>query len=1018
MYASKFKLGRDQAMKSNTKKLFWSTLWIALLPGCQALDGLFELKATQLRILSEPQTLEVGECSAPVEVGRINVLGDPAPLANNISVTLEADGLTFFEDENCLSPMDQVLIEGNSYVSSFYFSGEVSGRIELRALTEGLVAGVQIQTITDPQAEDPTEDDTTTAEDDTPSEEDEGTGASSPWVLFKTQFESSLDGFYVQNEGQDSLQLLAQDGIENTSLSASLTTWGSNLWWLQGVSFPEGTTAPTHFKVTADFLRTNASSSNLLLCADVAYVGDSRIVEGCSSVVTLLDSPETIVAELELDSTRQVSTAYIRVTLDGASSVNFLMDNVVAEWVGGEAPVDTETGVGSDDDTNTDTTEDDTGAESEDSGSVADTDTDTDTGSSTSDFVTGVGGVEAIWANDGGDKVLKHERRALDGASSVSNRVWQNKEIHLFGARNEVVQFNVILEAGDAGAENVSVALKRLEGPSGRVISRENASVDNLYDWTVRPIELFYVRYLQIKGLSALSYETYDERLIPTRMRRPWSGSGIGSGAWGDRPGADRYFPEIAAPIELHPSFKITARENQSIWSDIYLSKDLPAGDFTGVFEVRAGGEGQSVEIPVRVTVLDFELQDTPASKTMVYLGYQDISRRYLGESWPNSGTANAEALKKIRDNHFLMAHRHKLSLIDDHQGPDVWQTQAPRPEWQRRLSGDLFTAQNGYAGPGEGQGNGIFSIGTYGSWSWRGGTQDDMWKNTDAWETWFVKNSPETERFLYLIDESTNYSQTETWANWVLSNPGVGGQLATFATLALPEADANIPSLSIAASWMDVGMKSRWQAAANDFIQSDRKRFYMYNGKRPASGSFATEDEGVALRELPWGQFKKGVHRWFFWESTYYNDYQGGRGNTNVFQTAQTFGGSTTFNSVLGQRGWNSSNGDGVLFYPGTDRTYSEESYGVSGPIASLRLKHWRRGVQDIDYVAAAMKVDPVRTQAIVERMVPKALWEYDVADTSDPTWQRTDVSWSVDPDDWEAARAELAEIILQGQP
>jgi hypothetical protein len=34
-------------------------------------------------------------------------------------------------------------------------------------------------------------------------------------------------------------------------------------------------------------------------------------------------------------------------------------------------------------------------------------------------------------------------------------------------------------------------------------------------------------------------------------------------------------------------------------------------------------------------------------------------------------------------------------------------------------------------------------------------------------------------------------------------------------------------------------------------------------------------------------------------------------------------------------------------------------------------------------------------------------------VEDPNDPTWLLTDISWPTDPDDWEAARAELADII-----
>jgi hypothetical protein len=119
-----------------------------------------------------------------------------------------------------------------------------------------------------------------------------------------------------------------------------------------------------------------------------------------------------------------------------------------------------------------------------------------------------------------------------------------------------------------------------------------------------------------------------------------------------------------------------------------------------------------------------------------------------------------------------------------------------------------------------------------------------------------------------------------------------------------------------------------------------------------------------------------------------------------------------------MGETGWNYLNGDGVLFYPGTDTRFPEESYGVTGPFASLRLKHWRRGIQDVDYLALATEIDPDRTAAIVDRMIPRVLWEYGVEDPEDPTWVLTDSSWSTDPEVWEAARAELADIIEADSP
>lgn len=623
------------------------------------------------------------------------------------------------------------------------------------------------------------------------------------------------------------------------------------------------------------------------------------------------------------------------------------------------------------------------------------------------------GAFAAIWANDGGDKVTRDERRGAASAAAVVNSVWNGTGVQIFGAKNEVVSFNLVLEAQTAlSVPGVSVRFETLTGPGGAQIRSVPTTASGVFDWTQRNIELFFVRYLKIEGLSRLSYGTYDERHIPKRLRRPWTGQGVGSGVWTDRPDHDKHYPEIAVPMELVPSFTVAAGENQSVWADVYIPKTVPAGNYFGNVEISRNGTVTD-SIPVTLRVRNFTLPDAPAGKTMLYLGYQDINKRYTGISYPNANTSQDTLSKQVRDRHFLLAHRHKISMIDQNVGATAWSADAPRPEWIPRLNGTLFSAANGYDGPGVGVGNDVFAIGTYGTWSWKAQGEAGMWTHMDAWQNWFATNAPSVERFLYLIDESTNYAQTEQWAGWAASNPGVGASIPTFATIALPEAVSHVPSLNIAASWFAVAPLNIWENASIAVQNDPDKKFYVYNGKRPASGSFATEDDGVALRSLSWSQYKKKVDRWFFWEGTYYNNYQGGMGETNVFQNAMTFGTFSSTSAVTGKTGWNYSNGDGVLFYPGIDQVFPSESYGLAGPIASLRLKHWRRGVQDIDYLALAYAIDPTRTAQIVQQMVPKALWEYDVSDPGDPTWVRSDISWSIDPDDWEAARSELADII-----
>lgn len=622
------------------------------------------------------------------------------------------------------------------------------------------------------------------------------------------------------------------------------------------------------------------------------------------------------------------------------------------------------------------------------------------------------GDLTAVWANDGGDKVTKSELRASAAPGSVRSSVWDGHAIRVFAARNEVVSFNVVLESAIREANGVGVAMDPLVGPGGATIASVPATGDGVFDWTQRPVELFFVRYLRIEGLSLLAYNPYyDERHVPERFRRPWVGEGVGAGTWSDRPDHDRLYPDIAVPLELVGEFDVPAGESQSVWVDVYVPKASPAGVYGGRLLVREGGVLTHV-VPVELRVLDFTLPDVPSCETMLAIGYADINRRYLGLEWPCTASQIADS-ELVRDRHFQVAHRHRLALVDRDLGCFEWNHDRPRPEWLPRLDGSLFTAAEGYAGPGEGVGNGIYSIGLWGTWPWQVQGEAEMWQHADAWETWFSANAPSTHRSLYLADESADFPQLEEWSSWMNANPGPGSALPSMATIQLPTAQSLVPSLDVPTSARGLGPTSLWQSAADAYLAAGDKELWFYNGYRPLSGSFAIEDDGVALRALVWHQFKLGIDRWFFWEATYYNNLFGGIGQTNVFQRAQTFGASTSTSPLLGKTGLNYGNGDGVLLYPGTDEVFPEESYGVMGPFASLRMKHWRRGLQDGDYLTLARAVDPAAVEAILETMVPEALWEYGVGDDLDPTWVLTDISWSTDPTAWEAARQALAAII-----
>jgi len=622
----------------------------------------------------------------------------------------------------------------------------------------------------------------------------------------------------------------------------------------------------------------------------------------------------------------------------------------------------------------------------------------------------------AVWANDGCDKVTKDELRSSK-RGIVPNSVWDGTTIRQFGGRNEVVSVNVVLEAALADAEAIEFNLDTLQGPNHSAIASRKTAKEDVFRYADRNIEIFYVRYLQIRGLSKLGYDpTYDERHVPIRFQLPYSGwKGTSRGTFEERPDANKFYPDIAVPIEAVGKFGVRKGENQSIWIDIYIPKTAAEGLYRGSVEISEQGK-RAVSIPVELEVLPYALPDVPSAKTMLYFSADSLYDRYFGKREPNlsqESRASVRYLENVWNAHHLVAHRHKLSLID--QGASGL---PGLNKWKQVLSGELFSRGSGYDGPGAGVSSGVYSIGTYGAWNamWDPKSESAMHSNADKWVQWFESNYPGVEYFLYLQDEpeATDYPQVQRWAEWVKNNPGPGKRLKTLVTSDIVKASQHMPSVDIAFVLWGAAEERR---ALQLQYQREGRKYYSYNGIRIANGSFMTEDEGVSLRVLGWTQFKHKIDRWFYWESTAYINLVRKGYETDVFEEAQTFGGEPRRDSKFGLTGYNYGNGDGVLFYPGTEKRYSKQSYGLPGPIASLRMKLWRRGIQDVDYLTMASRVDPQAVDALVQRMIPKVLWEVGVTNPLDPSYVHTDISWSVDPDRWEKARRELATIILRGQ-
>ena len=301
----------------------------------------------------------------------------------------------------------------------------------------------------------------------------------------------------------------------------------------------------------------------------------------------------------------------------------------------------------------------------------------------------------------------------------------------------------------------------------------------------------------------------------------------------------------------------------------------------------------------------------------MLYFTQANVLQRFTGSTWVQPGSASSNQTQQAMEEMFQLAHRHKISLIGDDDSANG-RTDYPSSLWPDRLNGNLFTAAHGYAGPGTGVGNNIYSILSYGGFQqlWKTGNQGsvseaDVWLHANNWEQWFEDNAPTTDHFLYVCDECMGInkpgpSQVNTWASWLKANPGAGQNLRSMATVSFDTAQNQEPALDYVTD-TDPGNSTVWANAVASIRSRPGGKVFMYNPRRPYAGSFTIEDDGVALRELSWAQYKMGVDRFFYWESTYYNDFQNaGQADTDVFEKAATFGGSNdTQDPVLGEWGY-----------------------------------------------------------------------------------------------------------------
>lgn len=542
-----------------------------------------------------------------------------------------------------------------------------------------------------------------------------------------------------------------------------------------------------------------------------------------------------------------------------------------------------------------------------------------------------------VWAVDDGEKI-KQDAAATPLASGAGNPVWSpGKPIRLFAMKNETVAFQVIVTADDAPLASVTVDLESLATDTTKIANAPGATDPTMY--VGRPIERFVEHFFDVPRPSGGKVAGESLGWAP--------GSGPAAGKWTGR------LPDALIPVEVAPAWSpypmtVAAHANGIVWIDVTVNKSQAPGLYKGSVLVKAGGAPLAA-LPLELEVVDVTLPERPV-RTMLHYARSELDRRI----------GNGEVAER---QFFRLLHRHRLSPL--HSAMSA----AEVAHELDVLDGSFYTAKNGYEGPLEGMGDGVLSLGTYGGF---GAPDAQKLASVEAIADLLAQKSlfATTDTFVYAIDEDCESAWGATWKRLVGSSSNANVKKVRVGWTCSTDATKQPVDIPIQAAAFDA--KKTAQARAMG------KEVWAYNGHMPQTGSFLTDTPAISLRVNGWLSGMFDIGRWFSWETTFwYDDNGGGHGPYDPFVTAETFH----------NKDGDYSMGDGVLVYPGRQvDMFTSHSIGMDGVVASIRLKNWRRGIEDAGYLQLAHAADPKRAEAIARGLLPGVLSA--AKDGQPPSW------------------------------
>jgi hypothetical protein len=563
----------------------------------------------------------------------------------------------------------------------------------------------------------------------------------------------------------------------------------------------------------------------------------------------------------------------------------------------------------------------------------------------------------------------------LKGNYRDQSSVWDRAQslVHLTAGRNEVVAFQIVLETAALGDLRVNVSDLRSSKTKNVLPSRSH-------------VEVFREWYVQIRRKTTdettasaghtLGLGWYPDALVPVS-----SGGGYGQ--------------PFQIPDRLNA---VPDQKNQAFWVDIYVPKSAETGLYRGTVQVL--GRKFKKELKLQLQVRNFTLSD----------------KFHLAADLNNYGGISLRSPEtKLR--YYQMAQKHRLTVSELYFAPKVeGEGRAMHALWNdydqdisKYLTGEAFTSKYGYLGPGEGmplvhmilpfevlEGHAWPMDGKYAETDrynqafmamFRGFEQhfnDKCWTKTKLIVFFQGMDEPKTERAFDQIHYYGNLlklSKTRTLKYRTDLNQlnAIGQFIEGWDTSKIIRLLGDVVDI-----WCCTGDFKRTNF---DVLLPRRgpphyEESWFYQNREPSVGAVHIDEEGIGFRTWPWIAWKYGLQGCVYWEIMYY-----GQSKDPWLDPDSTTDPGKTLN------------GTGYLCYPAKP--------GVPEPIPSIRLKSFRRGSQDYEYLRLlSEKGEAGRSKAeqIGDTVLFSALHK-----TKKQYGEKGD--WSHNPEDWERARLMLAE-------